>query len=153
MKRVILLSMLATLSAWSLAQEAAPEAIQEEVAEVREAWVDAYAAGDAAAVAELYAPDAVFHDATGEVAQGREAIRQAFEEALTEDGELRGWAPVETLALGDDVIEIGRWATPDEAQPDGAYQAVVFSEREGEWHITHHYADGTAPTEPGALAD
>lgn len=153
MRRSLLLLLLAALGTWGLAQEPASEAVQAEIDAVERAWSEAHAAGDAAAVAETYAVDATFRDATGTVAEGRDAIRDYFGNALADGGEPLDWSPIETWRLGDEVIQIGRWAMPDQPDRIGPYYAAVFAERDGEWRIARHYANGTTPEAPGAPLD
>jgi uncharacterized protein (TIGR02246 family) len=58
-------------------------------------WVTTYNAGDAAALASLFTPDAVFNVPSGEVLKGRDAIEKAFAARIK-----GGWTK-ETLTTTD----------------------------------------------------
>lgn len=85
-------------------------------------------AGDAEGIAELYAPDAVMAFPPGQMTIGREAIREFYEQMVSEEVKFKLEEPLPTLLLGD----LALTATParDEA---GARAQVVRRQPDGTW--------------------
>jgi ketosteroid isomerase-like protein len=85
-------------------------------------------AGDGEGIAELYEPDAVMAFPPGQMTVGREAIREFYEEMISEDVKFKLEEPLPTLLLGD----LALTATPasDEA---GARAQVVRRQPDGTW--------------------
>ena len=105
--------------------------------QMRMDWVDAANADDAAAVAEMYAPDAIFVDFYGQEHRGRDAILTYLEESFARGS---GLAVTETWgqAAGDAYVQVGTWSQTV-AGPDGDM------EMEGVYHVTSRMMDdGTA---------
>jgi uncharacterized protein (TIGR02246 family) len=119
------------------------DAAQAELAEVRNAWARAAEAGDADAVAALYAQDASFVAPTGEVAEGRQAIR----EALVVEGTTSMEITSTDVEVGAELIaDMGSYRqtirTPDgeEQTLTGTYLAVLRRQPDGRWRIAQHLA-------------
>ena len=74
-----------------------------------EAFVKAYNAGEAKAIAALFAPDGQVVDDEGTVSEGREAVEQAFVEVFTETPQARIEVFVTTIQyIGSDLaVEVG----------------------------------------------
>lgn len=133
--------------------QADPSAVEAEVAAIRESWVEGARAGDAAAVASLYADDAVVVGVDGEVLEGREAIREGFApdfEAMT-SLEVNGT----DMEVGSDVVtDMGTFTqavrTPDgqEQTVSGHYLVVLRRQADGSWRLTQHLS--AAPQSPQA---
>ncbi|MBW3555047.1 MAG: nuclear transport factor 2 family protein, partial [Gemmatimonadetes bacterium] len=77
-------------------------ATEAEVARIRDAWVEAAAGDDAATVASLYAEDARMVGATGDVSDGRDAIREALAPAFEAMSDLEVTST--DLVVGTDVV-------------------------------------------------
>lgn len=123
-------------------------AIDEAMTRLRDAWVSAATAGDAAAIAGLYADDAVFVGAAGDRMEGRDAIQQGLAEALT------GLTSMEVNSLDrevspDLIADMGTYTQTLEGDQgeqtvEGYYIAVSRPTEDGGWEIVQHLA---APVE------
>jgi uncharacterized protein (TIGR02246 family) len=107
--------------------------------ELGKKWVEAYDAGDAAAIAALFAPDDVFIPATGVVLKGREAIKNAVAARIK-----AGWNK-ETVnfiaggAAGDAGWTIGDYVIFGSGENEGKqiagkYGETLVHDSDG-WHI------------------
>ncbi len=116
-------------------------AMEADVEQARAQWIQAAEAGDAAAVAQLYAPDAIMLVAGEEPMVGRQAIQEGFTfEGLT-DMEIG----TERTELGIELVSTwGTYAqtyqTPDgvEQTITGRYLAVARRQADGSWKIVNH---------------
>ena len=89
-------------------------------------------AGDAEGIAELYAPDAVMAFPPGQMTVGREAIREFYEQMVSEDAKFKLEEPLPTLLLGDLALtatpardEAGARAQVARRQPDGSWLRIL----------------------------
>jgi limonene-1,2-epoxide hydrolase len=78
--------------------------------EVLAAWIEAFNAADADALAELYASDAINHQVANEPVHGRSAIKQMFE---TE------FAKAEMICIPENIFEDGEWVILEWKDPLG----------------------------------
>jgi limonene-1,2-epoxide hydrolase len=78
--------------------------------QVVEAWVEAFNRADAAALAAMYAEDAINHQVANEPVEGREAIRRMFAE---------GFAQAEMVCVPENLFEDGDWAILEWRDPLG----------------------------------
>jgi uncharacterized protein (TIGR02246 family) len=112
-------------------------------------WVEAYNAGDAAAIAALFTPDGVFIPATGIVLKGREAIQNAIAARIK-----AGWNK-ETVnfiaggAAGDAGWTIGDYAIFGSGENEGKqiagkYGETLVHDSDG-WHIAMLVGNATPP--------
>jgi uncharacterized protein (TIGR02246 family) len=129
----------------------ARRAIEHAVAE----YVDATNRGDAGALAELYAEDAVLLPPSDTLVRGREAIRTFWSHGI------EGGLHLETVRLdvhGDAAFFVGRYQldpTPD-ASADSGKCAMTFTRgRDGRWKLTTDIWNNDAPAESsdGTLDD
>ncbi len=99
---------------------------------VVEAWVAAFNAGDADALAALYAPDAVNHQVAEAPVEGREAIRAMF---------AREFAAAEMTCMVEQVMEDGEWAALEWRDPLGLRGCGFFHVVDGRIAFQRGYWD------------
>jgi len=85
-----------------------------------EVWVDAVNRADAAALAALYAEDAVNHQVAEAPVRGRDAIETMFRE---------GFAAVEMVCVVENLFEDGEWAILEWSDPLGLRGCGFFRVR------------------------
>jgi uncharacterized protein (TIGR02246 family) len=137
----------------------APSAAQDirAVKEVNVAWNKAYNAGDGAAVAALYADDAVLSAPRKPPMRGKEAINAYYLK------DAPSFAATE-VTVADDASDVGesgdlawQWGTyrntnkAGEVQETGKY-LTVFERRGGHWMIVRDIWNSDAPDAPAAAA-
>lgn len=135
----------------ALAQEKQDMADDEDAAEIaaaNAAWAAGFNAGDAAAVAAVYAPDAVVMAPGAEPAVGTAAIQALLEAGL-------GAAPGLTVTLeslgmnGDDdlMIEYGKFVMtgPDGAHVDHGSYMAAWRETDDGWKIVRDIWNSSMP--------
>lgn len=144
-----LTGILVLIGMFALAQPADMEAIEQ----LRQQWAELYNQGDIAGVANLYAEDARFFDANGEVAEGRAAIREAIQQNFDDLATQMEGATVvvmaeaiETQILGEVAFEVGSYSltTADGQTVDTGSYIVISRMINGEWRIAHHISTSTA---------
>jgi uncharacterized protein (TIGR02246 family) len=123
------------------------EAIRTNVA----AFVRAYNAGDAKAVAALFTPDGQAEDKDGNISEGREAIEKTFKEIFSEAPQKRLEVTVESIRfLGPDLaVETGSTKeTPAPGEtPEYDRYTVVHVKRDGKWQMAlARDSEGDPPT-------
>ncbi len=96
------------------------------------AWVEAFNRGDADAIAEFYAEDAVNHQVASEPVEGREAIHAMF---------AHEFARAEMACLVEQVFEDGDWAILEWKDPLGLRGCGFFQVREGKIVFQRGYWD------------
>jgi len=69
--------------------------------EVLNLWLDAFNAGNADALAELYHPEAVNHQVANEPVTGQKAIRDMFRQEF---------AQADMVCIVENIFEDGQWA-------------------------------------------
>ncbi|WP_412069536.1 SgcJ/EcaC family oxidoreductase [Rubrivirga sp. IMCC43871] len=99
---------------------------------VVEAWVAAFNAGDADALAALYATDAVNHQVAEAPVEGREAIRAMF---------AREFAGAGMTCLVEQVMEDGEWAALEWRDPLGLRGCGFFHVVDGRIAFQRGYWD------------
>lgn len=138
-------------------ETAAAPATMADVEQVQAQWIQAAEAGDAAAVASLYAPDAIMMVAGEPPMMGRQAIQAGFSfEGLTDMA-----INTERTELGIELVSTwGTYAqtyqTPDGAglTVTGRFLAVARRQEDGSWQIVNHVSIPDAmPEETGAAED
>jgi uncharacterized protein (TIGR02246 family) len=132
-------------------------AAQEGLAAVDQAWTKAMLAQDAAAVAALYAPDAVMYPPDAMEVKGRDAIRKEYEQLLStyrvQDATL---TPGGYETHGDTSAGWGRFrltlvpkAGGEPVTMEGRYTAVG-KKTGGKWHYIADHASAPLPPPPAA---
>lgn len=106
--------------------------------EIPKAWQAAYNAGDAAALAALYAEDAMLLPPGSEPVEGREAI-QAFWQATMDEtpGATDQLKPSELHVMEDMAVELGAYVStgPDGTHLDHGKYIVVMTPTDDGWKI------------------
>jgi len=124
--------------------------------QLRNDFLAAYNAGDAAAIAALYAEDAVYQPDHGPAVEGRAAIQQYFEQVFATVDVTTQITPGETEIVGDMAHEHGTFmatATPkaggDPMMTHGKYLVIAERGADGVWRLVHDI-DNSSDPEPGA---
>jgi uncharacterized protein (TIGR02246 family) len=138
MKRRIALSVAALALAFSLpamAQAGAPD-LRAQIGKMDQAWQAAYNAGDAAALAALYAEDAKLMAPGAEAVTGRAAIQALFAQDIAR-GSKNTLTTVEVFGGGDFAIAVGGWVETgaDGAHKDHGPYVTVYKRAGGDWKI------------------
>jgi len=97
-----------------------------------EDWVRTFNTGDAAALAEFYAENAVNHQVTQEPVEGKAAIRAMFE---------REFAAAEMVCLIENIFEDGDWGILEWKDPIGLRGCGFFQFRDGKIAFQRGYWD------------
>ncbi len=125
---------------------------------LRSAYAAAWTAGDAGAVANLYADDAMTFPGNQPTASGRDAILKSNEGFFTQfaPGKLE-LVPEETTLMGDWAFDRGSYhmmATPkaggDALDTRGRYLVILHKQSDGTWKVARDF-DNTEGA-PGAAA-
>lgn len=130
-------------------------AIEAEVDQIRSDWIAAAERDDAAAVAALYADDAVVVGPAGQPAQGRQAIQEAFAADFPQATNLQVTSS-DVEVSGDLVTDMGEFTqtvqTPDGQQQTvtGRYIVVLRRQADGAWRIVQHLSAVPMPAEGAA---
>lgn len=160
---VLLVLLMIGASAGCQTPESNPDALTEEPATLdqaevdsfRTAYMDAYAAQDAEAAVNLFAPDAHLIG-TMEHLEGTEAIRNNFQNAFGMGVNAMEIDPQETILVGSEVWETGSYTVRGQTadgQPldqEGKYVALLTRE-EGAWKIHRLVTYIPAPPEGAAV--
>lgn len=127
-------------------------AAREEIDRIREEWIRAARAGDAAAVAALYTDDARMVGAGNPSMEGRQAIQEGLSFEGVTDMEITS---EDTVVGADLAADWGSFSqtvqTPDgeEQTVNGRYLVVVERQDDGTWGISHHLSMTDEGMEPG----
>lgn len=114
-----------------------PAGDEQAIHEVARAWLTRYNSGDAAGVAELYAPDGYYVSAHV-LAHGRPAIQKYWEQGIAAGGHLDFVHPVEIHAEGNLGYFLGKYqATNAGVTVDGRI-LIVAKRIDGVWKIAVH---------------
>jgi ketosteroid isomerase-like protein len=95
-------------------------------------WVEAFNRGDAEALSEMYAEDAVNHQLPENPVVGRDAIREMFE------GE---FARAKMVCIVENIFQDGDWAILEWRDPLGLRGCGFFHLRDGRIDLQRGYWD------------
>jgi len=95
-------------------------------------WIDAFNAGDADGVADLYHPDAVNHQVANAPVVGREAIRQMFADEF---------ARANMVCIVENLFEDGDWSILEWRDPLGLRGCGFFRIADGKIVFQRGYWD------------
>jgi uncharacterized protein (TIGR02246 family) len=142
--RIAAILALVMLSAAGCAQSPVPEAFPQDVAD---AWVERYAANDAAGVAALYTEDAQLLPPDLEVVSGRAAIQEFVAKTNPPGGPEFEIATVETLVFGDYAHRQGSFTVkgPDGAAIETGKFIELWKKVGGKWLIHRDMWSENAP--------
>ena len=113
-----------------------PAAHDAQVAKVGQAWEKAYNAGDAAAVAALYTPDAQLMVPAAEPGSDPKAVQRLIAGDIALGGKL-ALQTGDVVAFGDYALETGSWVAPSpdgKALDHGPY-LTLYKKADGGWKI------------------
>jgi ketosteroid isomerase-like protein len=96
------------------------------------AWIDAFNAGDADAIAALYHDDAINHQIANAPVEGRAAIHAMFKAEF---------AAAEMVCIPENMFEDGDWAILEWRDPLGLRGCGFFQIREGRIAFQRGYWD------------
>ena len=110
--------------------------LQAQIAPIGKAWEKAYNAGDAAAVAALYTPDAKLMVAGAEPGSDPKAIQSLLAADIALGGKLT-LTTVDVVGFGDYVLETGDWVAkdPDGKDVDHGPYLTIYKKVSGGWKI------------------
>jgi len=116
--------------------QAATADLQAQLAKISQAWQSAYNAGDAAAIAALYAEDAKVMAPGAAAASGRAAIQALFAEDMKR-GSKNAITTVEAFGGGDYAVEVGGWVETgaDGSHKDHGSYVTVYKKVGNDWKI------------------
>lgn len=122
------------------------EALTADMAAVEAAWTQAYEAGDAAALASLYADDAVYLAPYSEAVRGRAAIQTRFAETLgtmtarqvTIHRTDAGGSGDLAYGIGNYSVEMGMMGAEAPMTDSGKYITIAKRGADGTWKIYAH---------------
>jgi uncharacterized protein (TIGR02246 family) len=139
-------------------QETAASTDPTPINDIRSRFQAAYNAGDAAAVAALFADDAVSMPDHEPALEGKAAIEKRMQEVFAQYSPSISITPGETEVHGDVAHEHGTYTielTPKAGgtamKDNGKYLVILKREADGTWKI-HHDIDNSSNPPPGAPA-
>jgi limonene-1,2-epoxide hydrolase len=100
--------------------------------EVVENWIVAFNAGDAVALGELYAEDAINHQVMWDPVEGRAAIQSMFQ---------REFVRAEMFCIVENLFEDGAWAILEWRDPKGLRGCGIFNVVDGYIRFQRGYWD------------
>jgi uncharacterized protein (TIGR02246 family) len=104
-------------------------------------WQNAYNSGDAAKIADLYVPDAVFSSGVLGTLKGKAEIEKAVADQMKKTPKITV-KPMEAHQSGNVVWGYGEFMFPD--GPSGHYGIIDVNDG-GTWHIAMHISNATPP--------
>jgi uncharacterized protein (TIGR02246 family) len=137
MSRRIAMGVVALALAFPLTASAqAATDLRAQIEKMDKAWQAAYNAGDAAAVAALYADDAKVMAPGAAAASGRAAIQAAFAQDIAR-GSKNTLTTEEVFGGGDYAIAVGGWVETgaDGSHKDHGTYVTVYRKVGGDWKI------------------
>jgi len=110
--------------------------LRAQIEKLDKAWQTAYNAGDAAAVAALYADDAKVMAPGAAAASGRAAIQAAFAQDIAR-GSKNTLTTEEVFGGGDYAVAVGGWVETgaDGSHKDHGTYVTVYRKVGGDWKI------------------
>jgi uncharacterized protein (TIGR02246 family) len=119
---------------------------------LRDAWVSGYNAGDATAVAALYASDAVRMDGESPTITGRSNIQEALTTQLSATPATISLRSDEMQLMGDHAFDRGTFTvtlTPEgggsAVTSSGRYLVLLRKQADGSWKLTHTIDNTSSP--------
>ena len=136
----------------------APEDIAA-IGTARNAFMTAYAAGDAAAIGALYTENAISEPNFQPTLKGRAAIVASLGSLFEQVSVKATLDPDETRTLGNVGLDRGHFTvtvTPKAGAPpttsEGRYLVVYVREADGKWRVSHDIDNASLPTPSGESA-
>lgn len=113
------------------------QTVREAIATMNRRFADAFASGNAEAIADLYTPDALLLPAASDFVSGHDSIVSFWRGAMAMGIAAVKLETMEIEALDGSAIEVGRYtlATAGGAVADQGKYLVVWHESDGGWRI------------------
>lgn len=116
-----------------------------DVAAATNAWIEAFASHDAARIATLYAPDAVFWGTNSPTIRDTPALVQAYFENLKNRPTVRLVIDEQHIRVyGDTAVNTGRYSVHEVKDGQPTVRPLRFSftyhRRDGRWLIVSHHS-------------
>ena len=134
---------------------AVPDTTAEDTAAIgalRDSWASAYNAGNADALAALYAEDAVRMDNEMPTVTGRDNIRDAFTTQMSASRSTITLTSEETQVIGDRAFDRGTFSASvmpegggDAISASGRYIVLLQKQADGSWALTHTIDNTPSP--------
>jgi uncharacterized protein (TIGR02246 family) len=111
--------------------------LRAQIEKVGQAWEKAYNAGDAAAVAALYTPDAKLMVPAAKPGSGPKAIQKLIAADIALGGKLT-LKTEDVVSSGDYAVETGSWVanSPDGKHLDHGPYLTLYKKTDGGWKIS-----------------
>jgi uncharacterized protein (TIGR02246 family) len=126
----------------------------------REAFMTGYEAGDAAAIGQLYMPDAISESNNQPSLVGRDAIVASLKGMFEQVTVKTTLTPAETRTLGNVGLDRGTYTvtvTPKAGAPpstsEGRYMVIYVKDADGTWRVSRDMDNGVMPPAPAAAAE
>lgn len=105
---------------------------------------------DAAAVSRLFDKDVVYYGPTGQVFEGREAVRQRYQRSLSAGFSDMAIETVEIRVFGDTAYDVARYTVSDPSgEPLSGYHLAILAKENGEWIVQRTLVNAVMPVPPG----
>ena len=126
--------------------------------EIRQQYIEAYVAGNSAAIAQLFTADCVMLPPDGPIATGHSSVKDFYEGQMAQlTPSSLAINPEEEVVMGDWGYGAGIWranatlkATGDVVELEGKYLNIMQRQPDGAWKIHRH--SWNAPTQLSAMA-
>ncbi|HUS18890.1 MAG TPA: DUF4440 domain-containing protein [Terriglobales bacterium] len=103
--------------------------------------------GDAAALAAMYAPDAMAFPPNGEITKGRADIQKLWQGAIDSGMRDLSFVVMEVEKKGDVVYEVGKYSVKgaDGKEQDTGKYIVIWKKEKGKWRLYRDIWNSSAP--------
>lgn len=122
--------------------------VKNEIESAGQKFSEAYAKGDAAALAAMYTEDAQLMPPNAEPLRGREAIRKYWQGALDSGMKHLKLETLEVFGQGEITTEVGTYTALDAAEKvlERGKFIVVWKREDGQWRILRDMFSSNAPS-------
>ncbi len=146
---VVILILGAFTTASALSPKPKPPKVRQAIEEANDAFMEALAAGDAAALAQMYTEDALLLPPNADFVEGREAI-EAFWIAFFESGINSALLEIrEVDPLGNTAVEVSNYTLFVDGTPvDYGKYMVEWKRVRGRWYLNWDIFNSSQPLSP-----
>ena len=154
---IFIVALLALAGCVTSTKQPAPstEADEAQINQLRDVFVAAFNAGDAAAIADLYTPDAVVMPQNQQAVTGHEAIMDSNKAMFDQYTPKISLTSVETKIFGDVAFDRGTYTTEltpksggSPISDEGKYLVVIQRQSDGSWKVIRDIDNSSKPTLP-----
>lgn len=112
-------------------------------------YEDRFNEGDAEAVAALYGEDVIYYGPLGQVFEGRDAVRQRYQDSLAAGFRDMSIDVIEIRVLDDIAYDVARYTISSPAgEPLTGYHLGVLEKEDGEWLVQRTLVNVVIPQPP-----